>query len=393
MASRILTALCTLSLYAPLATATVARAQDVESGEELGGETQGGDIVDVPQTQTGAPPAAGDPSAPGTSHTVETGDTLWDLSQRYLGSPWYWPKVWSYNPQIANPHWIYPGNRVRFFAGGEDAPARIDVANGDDTLEAPTMEGEPANFSVAGKIGYQGPMTRRIVHDGFVSAEQLDESGYIAKSFSEAEMLSTFDTVYVRFENRDDARVGDSYVIFRTVTSLKHPVKGGTFGYLTKYLGVMRVTAVSSKLVTAQILSANDEIRRGDRVGPYGEQLVETVSERPNEQQIQGFVVSGLVPYLSILGEHHDIVIDKGSADGVQQGNVFTVIRQQDLGGNFMKPSEDQDEELPIESIARCMAVTVRENATTCTLTESIREVVPGDRVLTIPAQGPTASR
>src|SRR5215471_14225181 len=57
-------------------------------------------------------------ASPGQVHTVVRGDTLWDLSQHYLGTPWYWPKVWSYNPEIANPHWIYPGNQVRFFGSG-----------------------------------------------------------------------------------------------------------------------------------------------------------------------------------------------------------------------------------------------------------------------------------
>jgi nucleoid-associated protein YgaU len=43
------------------------------------------------------------------SYVIQRGDTLWDLSSRYLDSPWYWPKLWSYNPQVENPHWIYPG--------------------------------------------------------------------------------------------------------------------------------------------------------------------------------------------------------------------------------------------------------------------------------------------
>ena len=47
-------------------------------------------------------------------HVVQPGDTLWDLSSKYLNSPWVWPRVWSYNPHITNPHWIYPGQVVRF---------------------------------------------------------------------------------------------------------------------------------------------------------------------------------------------------------------------------------------------------------------------------------------
>src|SRR6476620_4722624 len=79
----------------------------------------------------------------GTQHTVVRGDTLWDLSQKYLGSPWYWPKVWSYNPEIANPHWIYPGNQVRFFPNGEEAPARVDSSTAEASAPEAPADVEP----------------------------------------------------------------------------------------------------------------------------------------------------------------------------------------------------------------------------------------------------------
>ena len=46
-------------------------------------------------------------------YTVRRGDTLWDITGRYYGNPWYWPRVWSYNPEVTNPHWIYPLDRLR----------------------------------------------------------------------------------------------------------------------------------------------------------------------------------------------------------------------------------------------------------------------------------------
>jgi hypothetical protein len=51
-------------------------------------------------------------------HTVRKGDTLWDLCARYYDNPYNWPKIWSYNPQIQNPHWIYPGDELRMRGGG-----------------------------------------------------------------------------------------------------------------------------------------------------------------------------------------------------------------------------------------------------------------------------------
>ncbi len=83
------------------------------------------------------PPPASEPvpTADVETHKVQRGDTLWDLSARYLNSPWYWPKVWSYNPEIGNPHWIYPGNVVRLRPPGrEGAPAAA----------GPDEESEPA---------------------------------------------------------------------------------------------------------------------------------------------------------------------------------------------------------------------------------------------------------
>ena len=57
-------------------------------------------------------------SAPET-YEVVPGDTLWDISEKELKSPWYWPKVWSLNPQIQNPHRIYPGDKISFRETGE----------------------------------------------------------------------------------------------------------------------------------------------------------------------------------------------------------------------------------------------------------------------------------
>ena len=78
------------------------------------------------------PPADARPGDPGQqNYVIQRGDTLWDLSGKFLDSPWYWPKLWSYNPQIENPHWIYPGNPLRLSAGGAEAPARIELVASD----------------------------------------------------------------------------------------------------------------------------------------------------------------------------------------------------------------------------------------------------------------------
>ena len=286
MRTRLLVALCTAPLLAPLSS---ARAQESDPPDE----TEGMDVVDAPDmpptrdAQVPNVPGAVT-TAPGQVHTVTNGDTLWDLSQQYLGSPWYWPKVWSYNPEIANPHWIYPGNRVRFFpSNGEELPQQVAPApvaaqqpSGEDETQ---LDALPSDLvTVSGPIGYQGAPTFPVSSEGFVTREELEGSGVIEGAKTDALMLSYSDVVYVRFKRRDDARVGDRYQIFRPGRAIHEPVSGRFVGHLTHILGELVVVDLAAELVPARVEGTVDEVRRGDRVGPAGE--VSLARVRPSAQ-------------------------------------------------------------------------------------------------------------
>src|SRR5512137_992705 len=92
--------------------------------------------------EVAAPSGARTPGGPAQeNYVIQRGDTLWDLSGKFLDSPWYWPKLWSYNPQIENPHWIYPGNQLRLSAAGPEGPARaIEVAAAADAVPPRELE-------------------------------------------------------------------------------------------------------------------------------------------------------------------------------------------------------------------------------------------------------------
>lgn len=147
-------------------------------------------------------------------HTVEKGDTLWDLSQRFLGSPWYWPKVWSYNPEIANPHWIHPGNLVRFYQGGEDVPTQVEVGQEVADVDEGGLVGDDDRVVIDGPIGYKPRPTQTLALPGFVTPAEVEGAGRIVGSFAEVVMLSFPDVLYVRFD-KQRAKVGETYVVFR----------------------------------------------------------------------------------------------------------------------------------------------------------------------------------
>jgi hypothetical protein len=365
--------------------AAVARAQT--SG---GSEVEGTEVKQPPAQQ---PPKQGEvrtapvgpEEAPGQVHTVEKGDTLWDLSNKFLGSPWYWPKVWSYNPQIANPHWIYPGNQVRFFSGnGEETPARAEQVTGDeDELQAGEVIAGDDEIQVV-RLPIETKTKEIVLKDGFATPKEIDAAGTIIGSYAESEMLSPPNIVYLDFKDRSAVQVGASYLVYRTVGEVRHPRTGKFLGYQTQILGTVKVNGTSEPKVRAVLDRALDEIRRGDRIGPAKERLYETVAPVPNSVALQNLtVVAQLDPSLTMAGEWVRVLVDAGSAQGVQAGNVFTVIRQSDpiTSGVGVDPSANQDTSLPVEEVGRCMAVDVRETVTTCLLVRAFREVVVGDRV------------
>jgi hypothetical protein len=410
MRNRLLTALSTVLALAPLSAARAQDAQDAASDDaDVQSETDAAEVVDAASAVAPAGPARGRDAAPGTQHEVQRGDTLWDLSQKYLGSPWYWPKVWSYNPEIANPHFIFPGNNVRFFGAGEGAPARVDVRPVSGVQQLPAGEqspdvddgsdllaGRPAELvTVSGPIVYSGPTNGFPLSEyTFVTDSEVDAAGKLEAAFNVGQFLSPGDVVYLRFKNRGSVRAGERHPIFRRGDRVTHPITGRHAGYRTSVLGSLVVTDVSGNgVVTAQIVSARDGIEREDLVGPAGELELKSPDPLPNASTVEGYVLAAVVPDLALLGEAQGIILDKGSADGVRAGNTFEVVRQQDqFKAPVLESERHQDASLPTTVIGACMVLEAKQHASTCLVTRSMVEFAPGDRVVMRPGAAPAAT-
>ncbi len=350
-----------------------------------------GSATVAPSAQT---PARAD--APSSAHTVQRGDTLWDLSQRYLGSPWYWPKVWSYNPEIANPHWIYPGNAVRFYSGGDEVPTQVEVGNGPEEVDESAMVEDGEKVMVTGQIGYVPKKTITLAGSSFVTAKEIEESGKIVGSFSERSILSYPEQFYGNFTNGKAPKLGQTYIIYRNLGEIRHPVGDELVGYMTKIGGVAKVVRVEKGgYATMAITHQYAEIERGDNIGPSSEPVVHSVSTRPNEKDIKdAYVVGNAVRFLSVNGEHSVILVDKGSDDGVKPGNIFTAWRQNDfLEGDNIRNPERIDTQYPREDIGTCIAFDVKTKASTCLVVGSMREIVRGDHLEMRTNRRPSASR
>jgi LysM repeat protein len=351
-------------------TSLPAQAQDADATE--GGPEEGAVKV--------APGAKGEKAEKGgdTTHTVEKGDTLWDLSQKILGSPWYWPKVWSYNPEIANPHWIYPGNQVRFKGTAEEVPTQVEAGTGpEEDVEPAQMIDDADRVQVSGKIGYTPKDGVHVRLEGFVTPKEVEEAGVISGSYGESEFLSFPQQLYVTFKKAGSVKVGDPYLIFRTEVET-------SAGYVTHILGTAKVVRWSDKqkIATLEIVGDWDDISRGDLVGPESESFFKRIVVKPNGKEVKdALIVAAIRPKFGNWAENEQVVVDKGSDQGVEAGNVFTIFRQMD-GIHHKDPISQPyrlDEDWPKEDVGQCMAVEVKNETSVCILIRSMREIMPGD--------------
>ena len=168
------------------------------------------------------PPPSAEPKPslpPGQDYTVKHGDTLWDISGTYLSNPWFWPKLWSYNPQIANPHWIYPGNDIRFYPQG--GGAAVEVA----ARAARARWSRTCRWAASTRLATRPRRRCSRRRAAFVTPAELAEAGAITGSFEEKNLLASLDNVYIKFHGVQ-AHAGDQFVVFRPIKEIYHPVTG-----------------------------------------------------------------------------------------------------------------------------------------------------------------------
>ena len=340
--------------------------------------------VPAPAAEPGVPGPAPDFSQAPESYTVQKGDTLWDISQKVLGNPWYWPKVWSLNPQVENPNWIYPGNVITFSGGGEQLPAQVQgQAQQGQGPDFGTPEEVAANQQVVSgprSLTYVPKTSAQVVDRGFITPRELASAGMIAASYEPKSLLSTFDEVYLTFKNRAAVKVGDRFIAFKTERAIHDPRTGALVGYFTKLLGTVRVTRKPGRgALTGEVGSVLDAVERGDRLMPYTDAFTRTVVNRPNQVELDGIILATLKPQLVLIGEYNYVFIDKGRKDGVEVGNTFTILHR---GNPLNRDQKIPDKALPWEPVGTAMVVEVRDDASTALILRSAEDMATGDRAV-----------
>jgi hypothetical protein len=382
--------------FAPAAIVAQAPPESAEGSapDAMPPRLNEGSMTPIEGTATTVDEGLGQLPAPDT-YTVRSGDTLWDLSGRFLNNPWYWPKIWSYNPEISNPHWIYPGNVLRFYPSADEAPTRVELAQED--LPEPVRELEDLSradlggaasaeeqdaVAVSGpyRIGFVPRASKYARRDTFVTPRELAESGAIRAAFEEKIMLSSEDRAYARFERATAVKPGETYVVYKTERAIYHPVTKELFGYQSSVLGSAKVVSVDDKAATVVIAQSYEPIERGAMLGPWTERPYRPVARRANRRALDARIIATQADVITLVGEHHVVFVDKGEVDGIEEGNLLTVVRSGDLYDRdpYATP---WDPSLPKEDVGHLLVIDVKERASAALVTKSLMELLVGDRV------------
>ncbi|HIA03362.1 MAG TPA: LysM peptidoglycan-binding domain-containing protein [Myxococcales bacterium] len=297
------------------------------------------------------------PARPAGTYIVKDGDTLWDLSYDVFGDGLYWPTLWSYNPQITNPHWIFPDDLLYLKPRLKPGVDRKVVYAKSRYTHKPKLVEVLARFT------------------GFVSERSYKESGKIHFSREEKRMLGEFDEAYVKFTIPKKILPGEEFTIYRPIKKVIHPRTGRSLGWLIQHLGVARVLNIdkTKTYVKSLILQSHEEIVRGDLLTKrvWNNELVVPVE---NQVSLWSQVVDTF-KLINQIGEYDYIIIDKGYKQKIRRGNRL-IIRWR--GDGHKKLATRTKKKMPWENMGEVMVIEPFENTALCIVTRAIKEVERG---------------
>jgi LysM repeat protein len=315
------------------------------------------------------PVAADEHGHQGRIHEVKRGDTLWEISDAYLGTPWVWPSVWKSNEEIKNPHRIFPGDKLFV------SPTEMRRLSDEEAARMLAGGQAPAALADGFESGAAVPKTYRVADIetvGFVSTEELRGAAAIVDSTVDRVWLGDHDSVIVGV-GEGEASVGDRFDIFRTTNTVDDPDTGVPVGHATLSLGWLEVTEVHPESSIGIIRVSRNEIQRGDRLLPR----VQAGSEIPiaAKPEVDGQVVYTWADRIE-MGSNDVVYLNRGETAGLQIGSPLEVYR---AIGTGVDAAQEQLKQLPDHVIARLLVVSTTGQTATAVVTHSATEIEVGD--------------
>ena len=282
------------------------------------------------------------PDAP-ERYTVKRGDTLWDISALYLRDPWFWPEIWHVNPEIANPHLIYPGD-VLYFSYVDGRP-RVSLERAGAVRLSPQVRTSPLDGAVRA-IPYDVLMDFA-GRPRLLDREQIRSAPYVVGMRDRHIVGTEHNEVYGR--GLEAPAAGTRYNIVNVGRELRDPDDGDVLGYVGNFAGVGEVMTDTGAVIPGKrsmfggtgrsgadlahikVVQAGREILQGDKLLPATVDVgADFVISLPSSEDVLGQIIA-VVDGVSVAGRYQVVAINRGKKHGVAPGNALGVFYRGEL--------------------------------------------------------------
>ncbi|MDZ7923360.1 MAG: LysM peptidoglycan-binding domain-containing protein [Marinagarivorans sp.] len=303
-------------------------------------------------------------------HVVVKGDTLWDISNTFLKTPWMWPEIWHVNPQIANPHLIYPGDVVRLIY--LDGKPRI-VVDSRVVKLSPQMRALDQNEAIS-----TIPLDRinnflsrsRVVMPG-----ELEAAPHVVSGESQRLLTGKGDRVYAR--GTFDESIA-AYGIYRKGQDYIDPQTGELLGVEAIDIASSRMRALDNDVATLAITRSTQEVRLGDRLIQEEARAIDSnFYPSAPDTEIAGEIVA-VEGGISQVGKMSIVVINRGQRENLKVGNILAIYKR---GGEVRDSVKGDMVRLPDERAGLVMLFRTFEKLSLGLVLEAERPLTTTDLV------------
>ncbi len=261
-----------------------------------------------------------------TVYIVKKGDTLWEISAMFLEKPWNWPDLWSYNPQVRNPHLIYPGDELHLvYIDGQPRlvfnPEAVGAGGGPVKL-SPTTRIEMLEDAIpAIPMDKIRPFLR---NHRVLEPEELETAPYVLSGADGHLLSGVGDDFYARGEfDLGERALG----IYRGGSIYIDPETDEVLGLQAMDIGSARLESFEGELATLACTRVVEEVRFGDRLIRDEDRIVSpTFIPKPPKSQVEGFMIA-VEGGVSQIGPLSVVAINKGRREGLAVGDVLATYR------------------------------------------------------------------
>ncbi|MGM0616215.1 MAG: LysM peptidoglycan-binding domain-containing protein [Pseudomonadota bacterium] len=316
-----------------------------------------------------------------SQYTVRKGDTLWDIAGEFLYAPWQWPELWRANPQIDNPHLIYPGDNLNL-DDCQGSPCIV-MERGQQTVKlSPQVRTLPHREAIT-------PLPLETVraflrdHRIIDNKEALEELAYVVAGDNQRLISGAGDLIFARSTDADTGQNrivrGDPVEIYRHGEPYQR-ASGEMLGLELIKIGEAYVARREGEIIQLEVRRANQEVRNDDLILPMEEAaLDDNFMPRAPRAELSGTILA--VPGgVRFIGRLQVVAIDLGSRDGLQPGHVLSIDQ---AGERVNDPRTQEVLQMPSEEAGLLMVFKPYDNISYALIMEASRTLEVGDPVRT----------